>query len=424
MAHVRFLRLSLFFIALWLTNVSSIPAYGQRVWSLVSSDFKGGSLQFPTADTGYAVVIGGVLHTTSVIRTTDGGQSWNPVDLPLTSFWGYQYTNLTFCGSLGWLVTTAVDSTGYPIVTKLLGTMDYGFTWSMIPIDSSSWFNTGIYFKSPSLGYLWGDDRFDISTDSGRTWQPRTVPPGIGGGSVQLIGEPNVVLGLGNGGCEFCSAPFLSTDTGATWSVYDSSLHLAGLPYMAYIGSGTWIGSNGWSTDNGLTWDNVLTTAHGHGGVSAIYTDTLGHGMFAFYHIGSDTELYFTNDYGHSWDSIKWTFGVVGAGVINGDDWFLSSYESATEKSSLYRSIAVPSGVTQTTSPAQFQILTNPASHVLELSLEEIPDEIRIVDFLSRTVGNYTTQGGAFSVDVSALPAGLYWVVTRDGAQPFVHLNE
>ncbi len=422
MAHLIH-RIGIFFLAFGFL-VASDSAYGQRAWSLVSSDFRGASLQFPTADTGYADVMSGVVHTNSVIRTTDGGQSWSPVNLPLPPSQNYQDMSLTFCGSLGWLVTTEDTGDYIPTASTLLRTTDYGFTWSMIPIDSAIWFNTGIYFKSPSLGYLWGSDRFDISTDSGQTWQPRTVPPGMGGGLVQLIGQPNVILGVGNGGCEFCSEPFLSTDTGATWSVYDSSLELAGLPYMAYIGSGTWIGNTGWSTDNGLTWDNALTTAHGPGGVSAIVTDTLGDGMFIFYHIGSDTELYFTNDYGHSWDSIKVPFAKLAPAAIIGDVWYAVGSDSSGGEPSLYRSVAAPSSVSQTTLPTPFQILTNPASHVLQLSLEEIPDEIRIVDFLGRTVGNYSTQGGAFSVDVSALPAGLYWVVTRSGAQSFVHLTE
>jgi hypothetical protein len=348
------------------------------------------------------------------------------VNLPYIGPIIYGSNDLTFFGSYGWLVVYPNNIEGQQ--ARLLQSSDYGYTWNVLPMDSSL-SASNIYFKSASLGYLWWDNFFYISTDSGKSWLSRSVPPSpLNGSSILEVGQPNVVIGKSNGPL---SGIYVSMDTGATWNEY----HWPAIPYIAvpvgppaYIGSNTWITQNEWSTDNEQTWDTVPTTAQSVFGT--MVTDTLGHGMFTGYDLANnqdDSILYFTSNFGHSWDSVKVPFGEIEEGVIIGDVWYVvpPSIDSNSElRTVLFRSMAVPSSVSQATQPPQFQILTNPATHVLELSLEEIPDEIRIVDFLGRTVAQYATQGGAFSVDVSSLPEGLYWVVTHGGARSFMHLTE
>jgi hypothetical protein len=325
---------------------------------------------------------------------------------------------VNFFGSSGWYGTYEADANAVNgVLTRLLHTTDFGATWSLTQWDSSV-IIPAIYFKSPSMGYMMWSDFFYISTDSGNTWQARPLPPSgpDGGPDVYAVGPPNVILGDSYDATKNQNDYYVSTDTGATW---DSSIQ-----YMSYIGNDTWVTRNAWSTNNGQTFNTVPTTASLlHNGVT---TDTLGHGLFPSDGLsaGSGSVLYFTNDYGHSWDSATVPFKGFEEAVIVGDVWYILSPDSGASTFSLYRSPAPSSSVSRTIAPAPFQILTNPTTHVLQLSLENIPDEIRIVDFLGRTVGNYSTQGGAFSVDVSALPAGLYWVVTHSGAQPFVHLSE
>jgi hypothetical protein len=407
-------RISLLISAIFYAH----SAYAQREWTQVTFPAGAGNLQFPTVDTGYAV-----LNGDSLIRTTDGAQAWNGVALPFVNP-GIYGSPLTFFGSYGWLLIHE-DTNEQPV--RLLHTTDYGFSWNVLPFDSS-WDPTHIYFKSPSLGYLWGENVFYISTDSGKSWHARTVPPSEGEGSTIIaVGQPNVVVGVPNSQTFF--VPYFSFDTGATWNRYSGPFmsSLGGSPAPpVYIGASTWITHNAWSVDNGQTWDTVPTT--GQYVIGPMVTDTLGHGMF----IGldatlQDSVLYFTSDFGHSWDSAKVPFGEIEEGVITGNAWYVvppAIDSDLAPPTPLFRSTTSPESVTQTAQAVQLQILTNPATHILELSLEDVPDEIRIVDFLGRTVGQYATQGGAFSVDVSSLPEGLYWVVTRDGAQPFVHLAE
>ncbi len=413
MSFQRVFRFSVFFAALCFSGT----VYGQREWSLVSAS--AGVLQFPTSDTGYT----NSDYGDSLIRTTDGGQSWSTVNLPL----GYSAsgaTLLTFFGSNGWLVAYESDTMGVWLA-RLLRTTDYGFTWSILPFDSTLKLNS-ILFKSPSLGYLWTNEFisnfFYITTDSGNSWQKRNLPPsGIYGSAVDAVGSPNVIYGESDGDSKTF---YVSIDTGNTWTKYSG-------PEMTYIGANTWITQNAWSTDNGQTWNPAQTTAQPNTPpdlYGATITDTLGHGMFiAYFTDFNNGLLYFTSNYGHSWDSANVPFPKIGTGTIIDNAWYVVPDRIDSDNigpEPLYRSPAPLSSIAQTTQPTPFQILTNPAAHVLQLSLEEIPDEIHIVDFLGRTVGHYSTQGGAYSVDVSALPAGLYWVVTSDGALPFVHLSE
>jgi Secretion system C-terminal sorting domain len=418
MTHHRILILFFLFSAAVLTSAISETAHGQRSWARVNSGLvldvrDGGQIQFSTADTGFLIINGD-----SLVRTTDAGQSWAKVDLPSIGPRGNFLNMVNFFGSSGWYGTYEVDA-NLPenVLTRLLHTTDFGSTWSLTQWDSSV-IIPAIYFKSPSMGYMMWSDVFYISTDSGNTWQARPLPPSgpDASGEPYAVGPPNVILGQGYDATKNQNDYYVSTDTGATW---DSTGQ-----YMAYIGNDTWVTRNAWSTNNGQTFDTVPTTASLY--ENGVTTDTLGHGMFPSYELsaGSNSVLYFTNDYGHSWDSATVPFKVFEEGVIIGDVWYVLAIDSGASTYSLYRSPAPSSSVSQTIAPPQFQILTNPATHALQLSLEEIPDEIRIVDFLGRTVASYSTQGGAFSVDVSALPAGLYWVVTRSGAQSFVHLSE
>jgi photosystem II stability/assembly factor-like uncharacterized protein len=389
-------------------------AYAQREWT-GSGSTPAYIRDFVTNDTGYAESYCGLFCPDTLIRTTDGGQTWNAVSLPVpdSSFSGV----LTFFGADGWLVIFEPDTS-----IRLLKSTDYGFTWSVLTIDSSLQ-PTDILFKSPSLGYLWSNNFTNtflyITTDSGNTWHKRNLPPaGMYGSNIDAVGSPNVILGENGNGF------YLSTDTGLTWNEYNG-------PSMMYIGANTWITQNTWSTDNGQTWNPAQTTSQPTDQYGVTVTDTLGHGMFiAHFTDASIGEglLYFTSDYGHSWDSVDVPFPKIGWGEVVGGAWYVVPLSLDSDDwfgpLPLYRSPPAPSSVSQTTLPSTFQILTNPATHVLQISLEEIPDEIRVVDFLGRTVAEYATQGSAFSVDVSALPAGLYWVVTRSGAQPFVHLSE
>jgi hypothetical protein len=192
---------------------------------------------------------------------------------------------------------------------------------------------------------------------------------------------------------------------------------------MVYIGQNTWINNNAWSTDNGQSWDSIPTNPLFV--TSPIFTDTLGHAMYTGCGgIDLDTLLYYTTNYGHSWNNVNAPFLIIQSGLIIGDVWYVLGYERDSSTISLFRSTISSLSVSQTNQSPQFHILTNPATHFLQLSLEDTPDDIRIVDFLGRTVARYSTLGGEFSADVSGLPEGLYWVVARSGAKAFIHLSE
>jgi photosystem II stability/assembly factor-like uncharacterized protein len=416
MIYQRAFRLSLLCLALILASISPEHAFAQRLWEPIPGSLYIG---FPS-DTGYGLTIDTLANTDTLVRTTNGGKSWQQVELPIDShsFWGggsYPMLpgNLSFVGPIGWLL--AGTPGGLYGFQHLLKTTDYGFTWSTLSMDSTLGADN-IIFKSQSLGYLAAGGSLYITRDGGQTWQHQGTGPPSGGysiiGYIYLDDGPaNVIEGTGYVSSKDPGTyyPYVSTDAGETWyPVYE--------PMDWYIGRDIWITFHDRTTDYGQTWNPVPTTAYIYGGY--LITDTLGHGMFTGYDGHSDSVLYFTTDYGSTWDSVNVPFAGINNGLIVDNTWYVE-YEGQ-----LYRSPPALGSVAQTSQTRQFQILTNPAAHVLQLSLEEIPDEIRIVDFLGRTVGNYSTQGGAFSVDVSALPAGLYWVVTRSGAQSFVHLTE
>ena len=401
----------------------SISSHAQQQWTKVFSGHFGVqkrflsafALRFPTKDTGYAIV-----GADRLIRTTDGGQSWSEATIPPTLGQINYPIDLTFFGSSGWLLASESDT--LTSAKRILHSTDYGFTWSLMQTDSTL-MASAIYFKSPTLGYIWGPSfgtpQFWVTTDGGESWRIRTNPPCNFPSSsfALLIGQPNVILGEVDGSpINFQSSFYLSTDTGLTWTLNGSGIQIYGFDAMNYIGASTWVSAKGYTTDNGKNWVPVQTTAP----FSGIITDTLGHGMF----IPDSNSLYFTNDFGRSWDSLQVPISQIYDGVIIDRVEYILAPDSGGATSSLWRSVVEPSVVKQTEVTSAFRILTNPAYHFLQLSLEDTHNDIHIVDGLGRIIGSYLTQGSEYSIDISSLPGGLYWVVTREGAKPFVHVSQ
>lgn len=103
-----------------------------------------------------------------ILRTTDGGQSWQIQHESLR--------NPTTC----WKITFPTDSVGYVSVESydldsvfVLKTTDQGVTWQEKFIDDDApWFQ-GIGFVDKNTGWI-GPDGAYSTTDGGATWQPAT----------------------------------------------------------------------------------------------------------------------------------------------------------------------------------------------------------------------------------------------------------
>jgi photosystem II stability/assembly factor-like uncharacterized protein len=118
------------------------------------------SFHFPNQETGYAV--GG---QSNLIKTTDGGASWEEVSADLPD--GLNILEVSFTSSdTGWIVNRDLSD-------HLWKTADGGLTWSSSTVSQNvRW--SGVDFVNDTLGYLYGGSsivgKVYQTTDAGASW--------------------------------------------------------------------------------------------------------------------------------------------------------------------------------------------------------------------------------------------------------------
>ncbi len=111
-------------IALLCGSCSYLPLLEYNPWEVISVEVEGNLLDVAfTDDPDHGWIVG---SEATLLETTDGGKSWQPLDLELDQE-NVRLTSVSFSGSEGWIV-------GEPSI--LLHTTDGGKTWNSILLSS------------------------------------------------------------------------------------------------------------------------------------------------------------------------------------------------------------------------------------------------------------------------------------------------
>lgn len=152
--------------------------------------------------------------------------------------------------------------------SSVLRTTDGGQTWQGVTVSSGTLQLESIHFVSITVGYTSGSGRIFRTTDGGQTWKD-VSPSSIIGKTSDLWGcffvspDTGVVIG---GGCAGGSQNFYrTTNGGQTWSVYRTSVRDIGMTdAMLYSSTGRGYASGSgtvWETSNGgQTWSLLFIT--------------------------------------------------------------------------------------------------------------------------------------------------------------------
>jgi photosystem II stability/assembly factor-like uncharacterized protein len=191
-----------------------------------------------------------------LFRTTDGGQSWHPVD----AFAGVTITDIAF----------ANDGTAYVATPELRRSTDGGVTWTTIPNPFGQVLEIAI---DPATGDLWlgiagflgGIASVIHSTDGGATWTDRSPPEA--GDTTALALVPGSPPTLYAGFCctiDHWGGLWVSTDGGITWTDRTDSLPAGRINRLIWDGTRVLVagGSEGGgdpigvlgSVDGGVSW--------------------------------------------------------------------------------------------------------------------------------------------------------------------------
>ncbi|MCK6622155.1 MAG: T9SS type A sorting domain-containing protein [Calditrichaceae bacterium] len=156
-----YIRLSLW-AAMYVQLSSSFCVFAQSGWEVLSvptSEYLR-SVQFINSHTGYAVGTNG-----TIIKTTDGGNSWYNIPSNTNSTLHSVFFTDTL---IGYIVGGLENS------ATILKTTDGGANWvSQVP-PAARWFGA-VHFLNPSIGYACGQGLTFIKTsDGGQTWLAQT----------------------------------------------------------------------------------------------------------------------------------------------------------------------------------------------------------------------------------------------------------
>lgn len=274
------------------------PAYAQRSWSRINVPATESLLSIAFASNEVGIILG---DSSTVLRTVDGGASWNRIHVPgLDRTGGWQ--RVAFASATVGVISAGHDSDGG--MYRLARTTDAGASWTQLAVDSV-FRNTRVNemtFISPSTVIAVGRDRGIIrSTDTGSSWTEvydktfmamhttvfrdggiglaagaypgstangymvRTLDSGKTWQSIET-GRNNCMRGPllfreGRWTIFGCDEILESFDDGSTWSVVATEPHL---PYCIYdaiatrsgeiFAVGEWPGAIFTSADGGSTW--------------------------------------------------------------------------------------------------------------------------------------------------------------------------
>ena len=206
-------------------------------------------VDFIDANTGYAATKGAMGSVTTLHKSIDGGNSWNPVyNLPGSDVAKIQFVSST----VGWAIV------GYTSNPNVYRTTDGGSSWNASPVG----FNTGrLFFLNASVGWVSGaDGKVAKTTDGGVTWTAVNAGTESANYTVEKIYFKNSSEGWLTG-----SNSRKTTDGGLTWSANvinatavgfksisfaDSNHGIALSPYL-HPGGGFY---NYRTSDGGITW--------------------------------------------------------------------------------------------------------------------------------------------------------------------------
>jgi photosystem II stability/assembly factor-like uncharacterized protein len=265
-----------------------VSAFAQAQWTpknILPTNSALNSIFFPTANTGYAV---GYDYNSSVgiiIKTIDGGDTWDT----LSSGTVAQLNSVYFPDTnTGYVVGGAGDwENGAGIILK---TIDGGKTWNTLWSDTSSLLNS-VFFTDVATGYAVGYDfnsyvgKIIKTIDGGATWD--TLSRGTD--DLRQVFFADVNTGYATGGRYYNGGDFgtflKTTDGGTTWTTISSVPNFYSI-YFTNADTGYGVGGKdeggerpdfrGYiykTTDGGITWTCLLS---GIGEIihSVYFTDT------------------------------------------------------------------------------------------------------------------------------------------------------
>jgi len=193
---MKLVKCLLVFVYVTLFSVS-----GFSQWNVVNSNEGGVGSYFSNANTGY--VVGGTTMENSgyVLKTTDGGSTWNKITTNSYGFNAIHFPTADVGYAVGWR----------GIISK---TTDAGATWTQQRWGTSTEILKSVFFTDANIGYAVGiiGPKILKTTDGGANWTEQAITGATSTYSVYFIDANIGYIAAGAGRI------LKTTDGGTNWS--------------------------------------------------------------------------------------------------------------------------------------------------------------------------------------------------------------
>jgi photosystem II stability/assembly factor-like uncharacterized protein len=374
-------------------------------------------LDFPQADTGW------VISTSTVWKTTDGGQNWVQQALPPEQAPAARLMQRIhmFTTQTGIIAVGNYYGSGVPNLINLFVTTDGGAHWEARSIDDG-YFLVAAVLTDNGQAFASGDyTELYYSADAGQTWTEKNLPgmflhhlDAIGGDTLYAFGVQGLLPQA-----TFISAR--STDAGTSWS-----LTPLGASFQSRFQSSFPTAQNGWlaagepfvlhTTDAMESWQTV--PLHATLGLYAVDFADAAHGWAG----GGQGLIVHTQDGGATWarENCGYTGSIEDLSAPAPDvAYALSSRREVLKYCPVGCTVSAP----VVASPALLRVWPNPATDWIRIEPGAAGfarhDRLRVLDALGRPVAETAVEDAAgAALDVSAWPSGVYVVQLWQGGVP------
>ncbi|MFN0189371.1 MAG: YCF48-related protein [Bacteroidia bacterium] len=372
------------------------------------------TIHFPSPSVGY---IGG--DDSLLLKTTDGGLTWNPLNLSGIPNFGFNADILN--------IQFLTDSIGYMTVgpySNSYKTVDGGLNWTVSFFWGINCYNQGLFFFDQNNGFIGGAGCFQgelISKLTNGVWSAATMNSSTWSSNLIVdIDFYNTQLGLA---ASSSGLIYRTTDGGFTWDSIPSHPNMNPitsvlmindtLAYASYkalnTGFGLYI-----TTDGGLSWAEDFNSAtFFYPDFLALHQSGNGEIFSGGYSPGSQTGLIFRSP----GDIVTWNYDALAQKINDISSYNDSIVFAVGDSGAIYvNKILIAQSVFENPSPSlTIDVFPNPAQQFIQLSLPEGFETKGALVSIYAISGQLITRSTYSSVvDISTFSTGKYFLEIRN----------
>lgn len=370
-------------------------------------------------------------HQPTVLRTTDGGATWDVFAVPGT-MGRFPFTLMAV--SAQEMYFTAGTSGSQFNSCKLFFTMDGGANWQeRTQAQMANSIGLFLYRFNADDWFAYSFGNGAISSDGGANWANAGVPPLLGGESVLLMSPVNTAARSGDQVWIGTSTGRIltSADKGATWSVQLSGFSPGrGIHTMAFHDAANGMAASCWNSsfvdvplqlirtdDGGATWEPANVPPHVLGCITAV--PGLPGACVGVMDGWMSSVSYRTLDNGDTWQQMDAGTPYMSVEFTSPEHgWAGAGHTSDHNGPAMYKWSGGPLGMAERQDAAIATVHPNPAEGPITVVVPGLAGAVQaqLCDArggVVRTFAATTPMGGHLLLDVSGVAPGPYMLELR-----------